>query len=147
MTRTPGYVAPEWLSLVITKKVDVYIFGIVLLEMLCGRNDFYITQPEEKRNLLGMFQKCWEQGTSFTPSDGIGEIDGYSEDIKSHGTKVMEMMKLASWCLQTDYTRRPSMSSVVRVLKGGINVELNLDYNFTDLRMHRAASEHEKDLT
>nr|GEX97233.1 G-type lectin S-receptor-like serine/threonine-protein kinase SD2-5 [Tanacetum cinerariifolium] len=141
MTRTLGYLAPEWLSLVITKKVDVYIFGIVLLEMLCGRTDFYITQPEEKRNLLGMFQKCWEQGNL------LDIVDGYSEDMKSHGTKVVEMIKLASWCLQTDYTRRPSMSSVVRVLKGGMNVELNLDYNFTDPRMHRAASEHEKDLT
>ncbi|KAG5597332.1 hypothetical protein H5410_038564 [Solanum commersonii] len=37
MRGTRGYLAPEWLSSVITEKVDVYAFGIVLLEILCGR--------------------------------------------------------------------------------------------------------------
>ncbi|XP_028073352.1 G-type lectin S-receptor-like serine/threonine-protein kinase SD2-5 [Camellia sinensis] len=36
MRGTPGYLAPEWLSSIITKKVDVYSFGVVVLEMLCG---------------------------------------------------------------------------------------------------------------
>ena len=36
MRGTPGYMAPEWLSLVITEKVDVYSFGVVLMEILCG---------------------------------------------------------------------------------------------------------------
>ncbi|KAJ0492795.1 putative protein kinase RLK-Pelle-SD-2b family [Helianthus annuus] len=41
MRGTPGYLAPEWwLSSVITEKVDVYSFGIVLLEILCGRKNF-----------------------------------------------------------------------------------------------------------
>ena len=31
MRGTPSYMAQEWLSSVITKKVDVYSFGIVLL--------------------------------------------------------------------------------------------------------------------
>ncbi|KAH0653798.1 hypothetical protein KY289_031476 [Solanum tuberosum] len=39
MRGTPGYIAPEWLSSVITEKVDVYAFGIVLLEILCGRKN------------------------------------------------------------------------------------------------------------
>ncbi|PWA90197.1 Apple-like protein [Artemisia annua] len=141
MRGTPGYLAPEWLSSVITEKVDVYSFGIVLLEILCGRKNFDISQPEEKRHLLGMFQKCWEQGTL------LDMVDGYSEDMKSHGTEVVEKMKLASWCLQTDYTRRPSMSSVIKVLEGGMNVESNLDYNFTDRRIQRTSATHEKELT
>ncbi|KAK6785238.1 hypothetical protein RDI58_018693 [Solanum bulbocastanum] len=38
MRGTPGYLAPEWLRSVITEKVDVYAFGIVLLEeVLCGK--------------------------------------------------------------------------------------------------------------
>ena len=40
MRGTPGYMVPKWLSSVITEKVDVYSFGIVLLEILCGRRNF-----------------------------------------------------------------------------------------------------------
>ncbi|MFS8000982.1 putative protein kinase RLK-Pelle-SD-2b family [Helianthus anomalus] len=62
MRGTPGYLAPEWLSSVITEKVDVYSFGIVLLEILCGRKNFDRSQPEEESwHLLHVFQKCWEQ--------------------------------------------------------------------------------------
>ncbi|XP_039154996.1 G-type lectin S-receptor-like serine/threonine-protein kinase SD2-5 [Eucalyptus grandis] len=39
MRGTPGYLAPEWLSSIITEKVDVYSFGIVMLEVLCGRKN------------------------------------------------------------------------------------------------------------
>ncbi|KAJ0713716.1 putative protein kinase RLK-Pelle-SD-2b family [Helianthus annuus] len=141
MRGTPGYMAPEWLSSVITEKVDVYSFGIVLLEILCGRRNFDRSQPEESWHLLGIFQQCWEQGTLFDI------VDKYSEDMQTHGSEVVEMMKVASWCLQTNYTRRPSMSSVVNVLEGRMNVESNLDYNFTDPRLQNTAVEHKKDMT
>ncbi|KAJ0713731.1 putative protein kinase RLK-Pelle-SD-2b family [Helianthus annuus] len=128
MRGTPGYLAPEWLSSVITEKVDVYSFGIVLLEILCGRKNFDRSQPEESWHLLRVFQKCCEQDTL------LDIVDTNSEDMQINGTEVVEMMKIASWCLQTDYTRRPSMSSVVKVLEGGTKVESNLDYSFTDPR-------------
>ncbi|KAJ0669735.1 putative protein kinase RLK-Pelle-SD-2b family [Helianthus annuus] len=141
MRGTPGYMAPEWLSSVITEKVDVYSFGIVLLEILCGRRIFDRSQPEESWHLLGVFEQCWEQGTL------LDIVDKYSEDMQTHGSEVVEMMKVAAWCLQTNYTRRPSMSSVVNVLEGRMNVESNLDYNFTDLRLQNTAVEHKKDMT
>ncbi|KAJ0551707.1 putative protein kinase RLK-Pelle-SD-2b family [Helianthus annuus] len=137
---TPGYIAPEWWSSIITEKVDVYSFGIVLLEILCGRKIFDRSQPEESWHLLSVFQKCWEQGTL------LDIVDKHSEDMQINGTEVVEIMKMASWCLQTDYTRRPSMSSVVKVLEGGMNIESNLDYNFTDPRLKKNCSQ-EKDLT
>ncbi|PWA71390.1 protein kinase-like domain, Concanavalin A-like lectin/glucanase domain protein [Artemisia annua] len=140
MRGTPGYLAPEWLGSIITEKVDVYSFGIVLLEILCGRKNFDRSQPEEKWHLLAVFQSCWEQGML------LDMVDRYSEDMQAQGIEVVEMMKLASWCLQTDFTRRPSMSTVVKVLEGGMTVESNLNYNFTDPRIQKNNS-HEKDLT
>ncbi|KAD2804534.1 hypothetical protein E3N88_37911 [Mikania micrantha] len=80
--------------------------------------------PEESWHLLTVFQKCWDQETL------LDMVDMNSEDMQTNHTEVMEMMKMASWCLQADYTRRPSMSSVVKVLEGGMNVEVNLDYSF-----------------
>ncbi|KAJ0475347.1 putative protein kinase RLK-Pelle-SD-2b family [Helianthus annuus] len=141
MRGTPGYMAPEWLSSVITEKVDVYSFGIVLLEILCGRRNFDRSQPEESWHLLGVFQQYWEQGTL------LDIVDKYSEDMQTHGPEIVEMMKVAAWCLQTNYTRRPSMSSVVMVLEGRMNVESNLDYNFTNLRLLNTTVEHKKDMT
>ncbi|KAJ6904031.1 receptor-like protein kinase [Populus alba x Populus x berolinensis] len=47
MTGTPGYLAPEWLGLVIAEKVDIYTFGVVVLEILCGRRNVDRSQPEE----------------------------------------------------------------------------------------------------
>ncbi|KAL8257973.1 hypothetical protein R6Q59_030014 [Mikania micrantha] len=128
---TPGYIAPEWWSSTITEKVDVYSFGIVLLEILCGRKIFDRSVREESWHLLFVFQKCWEDGTL------LDIVDRHSEDMQAHNTEVVEMMKVASWCLQIDYTRRPSMSSVVKVLEGGMSIESNLDYNFTDPRLQR----------
>ncbi|KAJ0475389.1 putative protein kinase RLK-Pelle-SD-2b family [Helianthus annuus] len=138
---TPGYIAPEWWSSIITEKVDVYSFGIVLLEILCGRRVFDRSQPEESWHLLFVFQKCWEQGTL---SD---MVDEHSEDMQVHKTEVLEMMKLAAWCLQTNYKKRPSMSTVVKVLEGGMNVEPNLDYNFTDPRIQEPTVGDKKDFT
>ncbi|MFS7929330.1 putative protein kinase RLK-Pelle-SD-2b family [Helianthus anomalus] len=74
MRGTPGYMAPEWLSSVITEKVDVYSFGIVLLEILCGRRNIDRSRPEESWHLLG-----------------------------AHGLEIVEMMKVSAWCLQTNH--------------------------------------------
>nr|XP_043613943.1 G-type lectin S-receptor-like serine/threonine-protein kinase SD2-5 [Erigeron canadensis] len=139
---TPGYIAPEcWSNSVITEKVDVYSFGIVVLEILCGRKIFDRSVPEESWHLLAVFQKSWEQGTL------LGMVDKYSETMQANGAEVVEMMKVASWCLQTDSTRRPSMSTVVKVLEDGMSVESNLDYNFTDPRMQKTTIAQEKELT
>ncbi|GMY13482.1 g-type lectin s-receptor-like serine/threonine-protein kinase [Fagus crenata] len=40
------------------------------------------------------------------------------------------MMRVAARCLQNDYTKRPSMSMVVKVLEDVRNVESDLDYFF-----------------
>ncbi|XP_076906613.1 G-type lectin S-receptor-like serine/threonine-protein kinase SD2-5 [Bidens hawaiensis] len=137
---TPGYIAPEWWSSIITEKVDVYSFGIILLEILCGRKNFDRSLPEESWHLLSVFQKCWEQGML------LDMVDEHSENMQINGTEVVEMMKMTSWCLQNDYTRRPSMSSVVKVLEVGMSVETNLDYNFTDPRLRKNNSQ-KKELT
>ena len=54
---TRGYMAPEWVfNLEITSKVDVYSYGIVLLQMITGRNptmDIQAIDGEEAYNVRG----------------------------------------------------------------------------------------------
>ncbi|XP_030954055.1 G-type lectin S-receptor-like serine/threonine-protein kinase SD2-5 [Quercus lobata] len=126
MRGTPGYMAPEWLSSIITEKVDVYSFGVVLLEILCGRRNIDRSQPEEAMHLLNLFKKKIEEDQL------LDLVDKYSEDMQLHGAKVVNTMRVAAWCLQIDFMKRPSMSTVIKVLEDVANVEYDLGYFFSN---------------
>ncbi|XP_023902323.1 G-type lectin S-receptor-like serine/threonine-protein kinase SD2-5 [Quercus suber] len=126
MRGTPGYMAPEWLNSIITEKVDVYSFGVVLLELLCGRRNLDRSRPEEEMHLLDLFRKKIEEERL------LDLVDKNSGDMQLHGKDVVNMMMVAAWCLQIDFTKRPSMSTVVKVLEGVVDVESNLDYCFSN---------------
>ncbi|TVU07279.1 hypothetical protein EJB05_47328, partial [Eragrostis curvula] len=50
---TRGYVAPEWFKCnSITAKVDVYSFGVILLELICCRRNVELEAAEEDQKIL-----------------------------------------------------------------------------------------------
>ncbi|KAJ9168726.1 hypothetical protein P3X46_020219 [Hevea brasiliensis] len=55
-------------------------------------------------------------------------VDGSNQDMQLHNSEAVQVMNVAIWCLQSDYKRRPSMSDVVKVLEGNLDVEADLDY-------------------
>ncbi|TYI45409.1 hypothetical protein E1A91_D13G034600v1 [Gossypium mustelinum] len=121
---TPGYMAPEWLSSCITEKVDVYSFGIVVLEILCGRRNVDESQQEEDMHLLGLLKRKQEEGQL------MDLVDKCSDDMQSNAAEVVELMKVAAWCLQTEYARRPSMSTVVKLFEASVDVTGGLNEDF-----------------
>ncbi|KAF7848170.1 hypothetical protein BT93_L2230 [Corymbia citriodora subsp. variegata] len=125
MRGTPGYLAPEWLSSVITEKVDVYSFGIVMLEVLCGRKNVDRHMPSDEVHMLTLF-KCKAEQEQL-----LDMVDKSNGDMQLHGQEVVKMMKIAAWCLQDDFTKRPLMSQVVKCLEGLIDIEDGLRYNFS----------------
>ncbi|XP_028073400.1 G-type lectin S-receptor-like serine/threonine-protein kinase SD2-5 [Camellia sinensis] len=131
MRGTPGYLAPEWLNSIVTEKVDVYSFCVVDLEMLCGRKNLDRSQLEEDMHLLDLFKRKAEE------EHLVDIVDKYNDNMQIHREEVVEMMRVAVWCLQSDFSRL-SMSMVVKVLEGSVEVENNLDYDFTTPVARRA---------
>ncbi|GKV23390.1 hypothetical protein SLEP1_g33125 [Rubroshorea leprosula] len=123
MRGTPGYMAPEWLNSVITEKVDVYSFGIVVLEILCGRKNVDRSLPEEDAHLVSLFKRKVEDGQF------LDLVDKYNEEMQSNAVEVVEMMKVAAWCLQGEYAKRPSMSIIVKFLEGKMDDENEYDFS------------------
>lgn len=108
----------------ITENVDVYSFGVVVTEILCGRRNLDYSQTEENRHLITLLE---EKSKS---NQLVDLINRSVEDVELRKEEVMHVMELAMWCLQTDCSKRPSMSDVVMVLEGAMAVETLLDYNF-----------------
>ncbi|PIN12727.1 Serine/threonine protein kinase [Handroanthus impetiginosus] len=111
---TRGYVAPEWQkNMPISLKVDVYSYGIVLLEIICCRRniDLNVSRPEEIQ-LSGWAYSCFAAGElgKLVRNEGVDE-------------KPLErMVSVALWCIQSDPILRPSMKGVVLMLEGFTNI-------------------------
>jgi serine/threonine protein kinase len=123
MRGTPGYLAPEWLTSQITEKVDIYSFGVVVMEVICGRKNIDNSQPEESIHLINLLQE------KARNNQLIDMIDKQCDDMVSNKDDIFQMMKLGMWCLQNDSNRRPLMSSVVKVLEGTMMIETCINYN------------------
>ncbi|XWS20271.1 hypothetical protein CRYUN_Cryun31cG0086400 [Craigia yunnanensis] len=136
MRGTRGYLAPERLSRRITEKVDVYSFGVVILEVVCGRRNLDFSQPDEDDYiLLPILKQKAEQNQLFDMVDNC--IEGIHQNVE----EVVKMIRIAIWCLQSDYNKRPSMSVVLKVLEGLLTMEPISDYSFLTSTVVEAPAE------
>ncbi|KAJ0964870.1 hypothetical protein J5N97_026008 [Dioscorea zingiberensis] len=61
--------------------------------------------------------------------DNLQEIVAKDDgDMELHMDEAVKMIRVAMWCLQSDYNRRPAMSKVVKVLEDAIDMETPIDY-------------------
>ncbi|XP_022714994.1 G-type lectin S-receptor-like serine/threonine-protein kinase SD2-5 [Durio zibethinus] len=136
MRGTRGYLAPEWLSRRITEKVDVYSFGVVILEVVCGRRNLDFSRPDEDDYLLlPILKQKAEQNQLFDM------VDHCIEGIQQNAEEAVKTLRIAIWCLQSDYNRRPSMSMVCKVLEGLLTMEPVSDYSFLTSTVVEAPAE------
>ncbi|KAK2969152.1 hypothetical protein RJ640_026786 [Escallonia rubra] len=104
---TFGYLDPEYyLTRRLTRKSDVYAFGVVMLEALCGRPAVDLSGDEEQWGLAGWAQYCIGEGT-------VDEIidPSVKEEIKQDC--LMDFVQIAVECLRNIPRKRPTMAEIV----------------------------------
>ncbi|KAM4113198.1 hypothetical protein ACJW30_05G201400 [Castanea mollissima] len=90
-------------------KIDIFSFGILLLEILCGKKNTSFYTSDATENLLSYAWKHWKGGTSLELLDPTIR-DSYSE------IEVNRCIHIALLCVQENPAERPTMDSIILML-------------------------------
>ncbi|XP_071692310.1 putative receptor protein kinase ZmPK1 [Rutidosis leptorrhynchoides] len=112
---TRGYMAPEWVfNLPITSKVDVYSYGVVILEMITGRSPLQMQQSSGGNS--GRDQTLVEWVRDKINDDCVEEIVDVETCGEYDTRSLKNVLNIALQCAEEDRDARPSMSQVVHML-------------------------------
>ncbi|MCL7043866.1 hypothetical protein MKW94_026378 [Papaver nudicaule] len=105
---TLGYMAPEYLVRgQLTEKADVYSFGVLVLEIICGKKNSVFLQ--ESGSILQKVYKHYKANTLI-----------HSVDPSLKGNfpekEASDVLQVGLLCTQASIALRPSMSDVVKML-------------------------------
>nr|DAD45420.1 TPA_asm: hypothetical protein HUJ06_003650 [Nelumbo nucifera] len=108
---TLGYMAPECvLTGKSSKESDVYSYGIVALEIACGRRSLDILLEGSKIRLVEWIWELYGKGSLLEAADWRFMSTGFDE-------KQMEcLMVVGLWCAHSDCNLRPSIKQAMQVL-------------------------------
>lgn len=95
----------------VTTKVDVFSFGVILMEMISGRKALDETQPEDSIHLVTWFRRMNLNKDTFRKS--IDPTLDLSEETLASISIVAE---LAGHCCAREPYQRPDMGHAVNVL-------------------------------
>ncbi|XP_060208393.1 receptor-like protein kinase 5 [Lycium barbarum] len=104
-----GYIAPEYAyTTKVNEKIDIYSFGVVLLELVTGR------QPNSGEEHTSLAEWAWKQH-----GEGNNAIDNMLDtDIKEacYLEEMKTVFRLGLICTSNLPTSRPSMKEVLQIL-------------------------------
>ncbi|KAL8543239.1 hypothetical protein ACS0TY_003957 [Phlomoides rotata] len=113
VVRTYGYMSPEYAMCSI--KSDVFSFGVLVLEVVCGKRNRRFFVDGHSLSLLGYAWRLYEEDSLWKLVDeSLGDTFELSQVLRSIHVILL--------CIQKSPEDRPSMSSVVFML--GNEVEL-----------------------
>ncbi|KAH0733475.1 hypothetical protein KY290_003208 [Solanum tuberosum] len=109
---TFGYLAPEYaVTGRVTTKIDVFSFGVILMELITGRRALDESQPEESMHLVPWFRRMHINKETFRKAiDHTIDLD--EETLAS----VSTVAELAGHCCAREPHQRPDMGHAVNVL-------------------------------
>ncbi|XVE63405.1 hypothetical protein DITRI_Ditri07aG0017700 [Diplodiscus trichospermus] len=109
---TIGYLAPEYaIRGQLTRKADIYSFGVLLLEIVSGRCNTNRRLPLSYQYLLERAWDLFEQGQLVELVDTALNGDYNDEE-------ALKFLKIGLLCTQDMPKLRPSMSEVLKMLSG-----------------------------
>ncbi|XP_057451259.1 G-type lectin S-receptor-like serine/threonine-protein kinase At4g27290 isoform X3 [Lotus japonicus] len=114
---TYGYMAPEYVSKgIFSVKSDVFSFGVLLLEIICGKRNKAYYHTDDNLNLVGQAWTLWKEGIASELIDSnIGDSYVVSE--------VLRCMHVSLLCVQQNPNDRPTMTSAMLMLESEMELE------------------------
>lgn len=113
---TSGYLAPEYaVQGQLTRKADVYSFGVLLLEIISAKNSSKGSDMD--KCLLEWTWQLYEEEKLNEMIDP--QLKDYQED------EVLRYIKVGLFCTQGMSTRRPTMTQVVEMLSKPMRLNEN----------------------
>ncbi|CAM6033885.1 unnamed protein product [Sphagnum compactum] len=109
---TMGYVAPEYASRgQLSEKVDVFSFGVLVLEIVSGRKNIEPNLNEDQAYLLEWVWKLYEEAKLL-------EIVDPKLNTHNHEKDIIHVINIGLLCVQSTASKRPSMARIVAMLQG-----------------------------
>ncbi|OEL25062.1 Cysteine-rich receptor-like protein kinase 10 [Dichanthelium oligosanthes] len=106
---TYGYMAPEYaIHGNVSPKVDIFSFGVLVLEIVTRRRNTGFDDSDTTVNLLSDVWNSWTTGMISEMMDQT--LEGYSR------TQALKCIQIGLLCTQPDPDDRPNISSVVFML-------------------------------
>ncbi|XP_010526138.1 PREDICTED: inactive protein kinase SELMODRAFT_444075-like [Tarenaya hassleriana] len=130
---TSGYLAPEYVDGgTISEKVDVYAFGLVLLELITGRRACELQCYKDQ-----LFPSDWlhHPFNYFEPNRVLEKVHQLLDprlrfaEVDNFTHQLHAVSFAASSCLRRDPDSRPTMSKVLRTLEGAGCMPLPLAFD------------------
>ncbi|KAJ6368069.1 hypothetical protein OIU78_000611 [Salix suchowensis] len=126
---TFGYLAPEYaVTGRVTTKVDVFSFGVILMELITGRKALDDSQPEESMHLVTWFRRMHLNKDTFRKAIDP-TIDLNEETLASIST----VAELAGHCCAREPYQRPDMGHAVNVLSSLVELWTPTDQSSEDI--------------
>ncbi|XP_015901405.2 receptor protein kinase TMK1 [Ziziphus jujuba] len=115
---TFGYLAPEYaVTGRVTTKVDVYSFGVILMELITGRKALDESQPEESLHLVTWFRRV------LMSKDSLQKVIDQTIDLNEETlASISTVAELAGHCTAREPYQRPDMGHAVNALSSLIDV-------------------------
>ncbi|KAM7516367.1 hypothetical protein LguiA_005950 [Lonicera macranthoides] len=110
---TFGYLAPEYFQHgKVSDKTDVYAFGVVLLELITGRQPIESKRGPREENLVLWAKPLLQQGTIEQLLDPCVKF------AQKSSKQIARMVQAAAACINNEESRRPNIDEIIAILRG-----------------------------